>query len=291
MREINFYGLKKGAGLRPLRLDQTRKYNNQGVDIYWTFNEFSGFGRRKKEDLRKIWGIYLDIDCDDKTEIVDLISSSSLEPSLVIDSKNGYHVYWYLKEPIDCSAYPEKYCTWYREFIQQRMLHLFNADPQAVDACRLLRPAFYKYWKDGEGKYYTDIVFDNEETTYTVAELEAAFPRKETPRLLKKKMGAHEYKGTNFWDRANEIPAREALELLSGMGVVNKETYEFIDKSDGSVRININGESSNAWLDVNGKIGSTTNAGPSIPNWLNFYLKDWCKVAKAIKENFPEVGK
>ncbi len=71
--------------------------------------------------------------------------------------------------------------------------------------------------------------------------------------------------------------------------MIDGEVLTFRKQKD-ITRILVNGKESNAWLDRNGKIGSTADAGPAIPNWLYFYQKDWKKVADILKQVFPEIA-
>lgn len=293
-RTINFYAINPKQTPRPfpkpIDLANARALNDQGWDIYWTFNEFVQFGKRTKQDLKKIWAFYCEVDGITKEEILTKLKNN-LYPSLMIKSFNGFHLYWYLKDPIDCSDNPIKWADWYHEFVKTRFLEVFDADPQACDACRLLRAPFYRYWKqqkDGSfpaGDFYIDIVYDNEDKKYTLSQIEICFPKKKevTPIFVFTKRENHP-KG-DFWSKANAIPVLDALKKLSGTPHVSMERFDFKKQKD-ILRIYVNGKSSNAWIDKNGLIGSTAGAAPAIPNWLYYYHKDWKKVAEIIKEVF-----
>lgn len=281
-REINYYACKIGSG-SPFGIPypEAQEYNEKGFDIYWTFQEFSIFGKRTKQDLRKIWAIAIEIDGD--KEAAQKRISKLLKPSLVIESKNGYHIYWYLNSPIDCSSDPVGKADWYREFVKERVLPATGADPQAVDACRLLRVPMMRYWKDGKGEFMVDIKFDNEAKRYSLRELEMGFPKKTQEPLFINKIKREG--STGFWDRCNQVDTRTGLEMLSGTSHVTGERYTF--KKQGKItRIVVNGKASNAWIDEKGDIGSQDGAGPVIPNWLHYFHKSWPKVADIMKQVF-----
>lgn len=285
MFQVNLYTIQNGKCF-PIDPKNASELNEARGDIYWTFNNFKAPGHRKKEDLREITCFFCEIDVKNKGEQKEIIMSR-LIPSCVIETKRGFHLYWYLKDFIDCSDDPVGKADWFRDILKNRICPALGADSQAADACRLLRAPFYKYWKDGKGTFITDIVFESDKR-YTVEEILRAFPVK-TPQISHENAPPlRKVEGSDLWSRANNLNVLNALERLSGSHAVNGETYAF-KKQSGITRILCNGKKSNAWIDANGKIGSTDGAGPSIPNWLHYYAKDWAKVAKLIEEFFPEI--
>ena len=149
---------------------------------------------------------------------------------------------------------------------------------------------FYRYWKDNKGEFIIDIAYDSG-NRYTVNEILEAFPvltPKEWVRPIpipQQKIFESRGDSGDFWVKANQLPVYDSLQKLSGTEYVNFEKYLFIRKKDHT-RIIINGKPSNAWIDRNGKIGSTDGAAPAIPNWLYWYQRDWKKVAEIIKKEF-----
>lgn len=274
-----------GKGAVPCTLTEADSYNRKGYDIFWTFNGFE-FGKRTKPDLKYINAFYLDLDAGSKQQML-LQIRKKLEPTFVISTGKGYHAYWVLEQEIDCSDEPVRWADWFREFLLERMQPAFNADPQACDACRLLRPAFFKYWKDGKGIINTDIVFESDRF-YSLGELEMFFPKiaKAKPEKMPHVPRVGAQPTGNFWERANNIDVKSALEKLSGTEHVNGETYKLKPRGDGTIRVWCNRRPANVWIDRNGKIGSTAGGGPAIPNWLFWYKKDWKAVAKILEKEF-----
>lgn len=267
----------------PIKLEQAREYNEKKYCIYWNMNEFD-FGKRKKEDIRAINCFYADLDVGTDEEMKKRIKMC-LAPSSIIKTGSGYHLYWWLKEKIICVNNPVEMADWFRDFNVKRILPLLNSDSQAADACRLLRAPMYRYWKDGIGDRFVDIVFETD-NQYSLNELERAFPEKKEP--IKPTTINHKktfQDNDSFWTKANSLNAVDALNKLSGTKHVNGEIITI--RPQGKVtRIYIGREPCNAWIDADGKIGSTAGAGPGIPNWLWYYCKDWKKVADTIKEVF-----
>lgn len=93
------------------------------------------FGRSKKgsgksENCSKTNAIYLDFDGMELEEINFRIDMAGLpQPSMIVNSGHGYHVYWLLEKAAGHEVQP----------IIKAMQALLNADPKAVDPARILR--------------------------------------------------------------------------------------------------------------------------------------------------------
>lgn len=287
MRSIDFYARKPGEAPFPTDVYKSSDLNEDGHEILWTVNEFEPQFNRRKENLKKIWCFYVDTDNISEDEMRNIFKKT-LEPSYVVKTKRGFHIYYDIDTPIDCSSDPVGKSDWFRDWLVTRMLKVFKADPQACDSCRLLRPAFYRYWKDGIGDFHTDLIVDNQPKKYSLETLEYFFPKeiiRNNSEIYEKKINKNN-DSKKFWDRANNIDCKEALERLSGSHYVFGESYKIARQRDGTYRVHCNGKPSNVWIDKNGLIGSTDRAGPAIPNWLNWYWNDWKKVAEILKEFF-----
>jgi hypothetical protein len=104
-------------------------------DRYFTPNEFHQW--RRVDLLRSLRACYIDLDgFRDWPAVLDEISSQGLpEPSLIVESGRGLHLYWTL-EPVPAKALP----VW--QAIQDTLLTklaLFGADAAARDCTRVLR--------------------------------------------------------------------------------------------------------------------------------------------------------
>ena len=147
-----------------------------------------------------------------------------------------------------------------------------------------------RYWYDSKDKKYqdkeitTELVYDTG-NVYEWEQLFELFPKQRKVLHYTKPLEVRRThdEGANVWEQAKAIPIKEALMSLSGQGCVGYEQYSFKADASGE-RIIINGKASNAWLDKNGRIGSTVDAGPTIVQWIRYYGHDWPKVADIIKE-------
>lgn len=81
-----------------------QQQNDQGYNIYVSENPRPVDKKKKKEDIVDIGALWLDVDSKDyggsKEDALTAIEGFPLAPSILVDSGNGYHVYWVLETPI-----------------------------------------------------------------------------------------------------------------------------------------------------------------------------------------------
>lgn len=163
--KINFRVLKDGQ--KPLNLngyynqtmkDKLKQLNEQGYNIYFTVNS----GGTKKEQINKINAFFIDCDCgkDDKGNYFNLdivkqykqrvlkrVQEFGLAPSFIVDTRNGYHVYWLVN-----NANVEEF-----QEVQNKLIHFFNSDKRVNTPERIMRlPNFY-WTKDIDNQYLCTI--------------------------------------------------------------------------------------------------------------------------------------
>lgn len=122
------------------KLDEILKLNEEGYNIYAGVNPRPLSMKKKQDDIRDITCLWLDIDGknfdEGKKEARDRIVNFPLDPTLIVDSGNGYHLYWVLKEPIINSTEES------RKEIKQVLSGLsisLGADKQAINFDRVMR--------------------------------------------------------------------------------------------------------------------------------------------------------
>ncbi len=175
--KINFRALKEGQ--KPLNLngyynqyieDKLKQLNEQGYNIYFTVNS----GGTKKEQINKINAFFIDCDCGKdnngnyfdldivkqyKQRVLQRVQDFGLVPSFVIDSRNGYHVYWLIN-----NAKVEQF-----EEVQKKLIHYFNSDERVFTAQFIMRLPGYYWTKDVQNKYlctvyqYNDVRYNADE--------------------------------------------------------------------------------------------------------------------------------
>ena len=211
--------------------------NINGYESYFTVNGFKNAPNAQKENCSSLNSFFVDIDGrKDEKELESI--KNKLDPTFILETKNGHHIYWVLDEPIYKEEvgeleWSEAVRRW--EQIEQNMVTELNADPVVKDLTRILRVPRTFYWKktgDQWKKGVKDIfkikgIYKRTTNTYSMNAVEEIFPTK-TPELAlgkltptsdkAKKMAEAEKK--NFFDRVNEVyPIAERpsfLKLIDG---------------------------------------------------------------------------
>ncbi len=108
------------------------KYHD--YDLYHGVASRDGQGG-KKENCINIYAVWCDIDFKDISEekANELLKYFPLEPSIVIRSGGGYHVYWFLSEPLGKESFEEI------EKINKRLAQYFTGDRGSTDITHVLR--------------------------------------------------------------------------------------------------------------------------------------------------------
>jgi hypothetical protein len=90
-------------------------------------------------------GNYFDLDIvkQYKQRVLQRVQDFGLVPSFVIDSRNGYHVYWLIN-----NAKVEQF-----EEVQKKLIHYFNSDERVFTAQFIMRLPGYYWTKDVQNKY------------------------------------------------------------------------------------------------------------------------------------------
>jgi predicted metallopeptidase len=254
------------------------EWNAKGFGIFHTVQEFRG--KRRLENLVHINAWAVDMDKGTKPEMLERIKRG-LTPTMVVETKNGFHVYWKAKD-----ATRE---TW-PHIVQNRLVPYYEADKKAKDLARILRTPGYYHQKDPSDPFLVKR-FHYQHVEYSAAELLHFYRDTETAkkqkRLHAKTRKEHPLEGS-FWDRVWGLDCEYALSRLSGTAHVGFETYDFKQNASGTKNIYVNGKSTSSWIDTEGRIGSMDDGGPTIAQWLNWFHKDYRRVVEIIKEVFPE---
>jgi RecA-family ATPase len=171
---------KDGGGLIHTRnIDKILALNATApVGAYFTVNGFKMFEEgsfygRTKMNCSSLNANFLDIDLTPETRrmqaelIYKELVDGGLQPTAVVLTGKGLHVYWVYENPIDIDV---KKASGY-EVLQSAIVEKFKvrgADPQARDIARVLRIPGAKYY-DKQGAHTTDVelMYLNKEKKYT----------------------------------------------------------------------------------------------------------------------------
>lgn len=268
------------GGAKRISIEQAQADNKLGFGIFWTINEFSG--ARKIENLTKINCWAIDIDEGTKQEMLFKIKSG-LVPSLVVETKRGFHVYFFAKD-----AKPEHW----NSIVLDRLIPFYGADKRARDMARILRmPGFY-HMKDPANPFLIEKLF-NWNVSYTEKQMAGHYADKSQPARenFVKRCTTDNGESTSFWEKVWRIDCHEALAKLSGSDYVGGEIFSFQQTARGNLNIFVNNKSTSTWIDREGRIGSYDKGGPTIAQWLKYYGHEWSEVVNIIKTEFYEETK
>jgi hypothetical protein len=237
------------------------KYQSEGYGVFFAFNQFNK--NRKKENCIGINAWAIDIDQKEINFEIQKkrIKQCPLEPSIIVSTKNGYHLYWLAK-----NAEIKNY-----ENTMKHLICYFDADNNAKDISRLLRIPGYKHLKDPKDPFdinitkYKNLLYTEEDILQNFKEYYEPAPK-------------------NFWEKASNLKSKLVLETLSGIEEMNNDQISFVQNSNDTEQIYVNNKSTSCWIDNNGYIGSSDGGGPTWIQWLGWYGHSKAKIAHLIKK-------
>lgn len=267
---------QKGSFL-DITKEELQALNKKGAGIFFTPNGMER-GHRDSKHCTHVNAYFVDMDEGTKAEQYSRIAQSPITPSFIIESRNGYHVYFLA---------PRASKDTFRQ-VQTALIEYFQGDKQCKDISRVLRLPNFFHLKDIKNPFKVNIVESNPSITYTEHEIVELFnidtsPASDTPSEYTKKDHAAP---TTFWEAAAQIDCASALLKLSGTDYVNNEIIELRERPQGGQYIIINGQMANAWIDEQGMIGSGAKGGPTIIQWLSYYGHSYSQIANIVRALF-----
>lgn len=267
------------GGAFRIKRSEAHEYNAKGFGIFHTVQSF--YLGRKKSDLVGLNAWFVDIDGGDKPSMMKRIESG-LPPTMVVETKNGYHVYFRC-----INGTLENWDA----IVVNRLIPFYGGDKRAKDIARILRTPGFMHLKNPNEPFRVRVVVSNK-VEYTEQAIMRFYPDRVTESKQKKlqKRSKKEFpEGSDFFDRLWNFDCEYALEAVSGEDIVNGETFSFHTNASGTKNIYVNGKSSSCWIDLDKRIGSMDDGGPTIAQWLRYYGHDWSKVILYLKTKFPEL--
>ena len=244
------------------REEELKKLNNAGAGIYFTPNPCKG--GRKEENVVKIQWIYVDLDGGDKVSQMKRIVSSPIAPHIVVESKNGYHVYF------KCNASKIEFKS-----LVERLIFYFNADPAISSINEVLRMPDFYHVKDRKDPFKIEVVHYGDNPEYHIDDMLEAFPPPEKQTQEKFKLEDDEL------SIVKDVPIRQVLESF---GVEIKRNQVFENGEGTSAMIN---ESQNYITRFSGKKGS----GSTIDAAMVYGNMDVGEAIQWLKEKFLGIKK
>jgi len=254
-----------------------RKNQAEHCAVHFAINSITG-SKRRESNVTWINTRVVEMDKMSKEHQMRLIELSPLTPSVVVESKNWYHIYFYAKDWTK-----EK-----RKDIMRWLRNFFDWDHKIITYERVMRLPWLDHWKDELDPYEVQR-FAMWGKQYTEEVMLKAFPdttnRMEQKKKLQKQRRELEKSDDGFWKKASQINSQVMLELMSWTKWVSGETIAVENN-----QIYVNGRSTSSWIDENGMIGSHDNWWPTWVQWITWYgrvdrkeLYDW------LISKFPEL--
>ena len=93
-----------------------------------------------KASIKLVWVLWVDLDAKDfkggKREVLDRVKSFPFPPTIVVDSGNGFHVYWRLKESMPINTNEDRIRI---ESVLKALARGLNGDLACAEIARILR--------------------------------------------------------------------------------------------------------------------------------------------------------
>jgi len=267
---------EKRRGMIPIPLADAEDWNKKGYGIFATVNSFHT-NRREENNIQKLVSWFVDLDGGNKSIQAQKILNFALVPSLVVETKNGHHVYWDMAD----QQTVEDYKATLAKLIKQ-----FDSDAAAKDAARVLRVAGFYHMKEPNNPFMVRVIYKSS-FKYNAIEMNKHLPAIEYPKEKSLSQIKAISGGDSFWDAVSGLDCLTALQALSGAQEMNGEHFGFESRSKGGHHITINGERRNCFIDEHGKIGPI--AGPTIGQWIEYYGHSKAEAAEILKKYFPEL--
>ena len=142
-------------------------------------------GDRLKKNLTHINAVFADWDFkpkevtgdmkpDYKQFMLDLDELPT--PTFVVESGNGWHLYWLLDKPIEVTDENREKLTKQVEGIHRHIHQHYGSDSGAMDVLRLMRLPGNEHKKMPDYPFMVKVIEDNEDTRYTFDQLLTAIP-------------------------------------------------------------------------------------------------------------------
>jgi len=172
------------------------KLNNRKYGIWATPNSMKN-GKRLKAHVTRFNAVVLDKDfkgtADEiataKEDYLMMLLSLQLIPTVIIETRNGYHPYWFLVrgDIADIETF---------EALQLLMQQKLDTDPGSLGAEHLFRLPGYNHWKVTDDPFMCNIVHVDYTKRYTYDELVHKYGGVKKLEHLKRKVVTSDYKGT-----------------------------------------------------------------------------------------------
>src|ERR1700692_1855093 len=153
--------------------EEITKYNKEGYNIYYLPNHPSTYSKGTMIDgtcIDVFNCVFVDFDTKtrahiSKDEFIETVIESGIEPTRIVDSGHGVHVYWNVSN-LDSKSYLR---------FQRRLTRLFNTDEAVGQIFQLMRKEGTINTKAKDAPVNCVKLYDSDKT-YTCEELDSLLP-------------------------------------------------------------------------------------------------------------------
>jgi hypothetical protein len=232
-----------GVCPRATNKDGTKK-NIQYITALWADIDYGEKGHRKKSKF------------DTLEQAMSSIKALRQQPSIIVSSGGGFQPYWLLREPLKIENVNEV------EGIMKGMSEVLGGDNvQNIDRILRLPETFNCKTKD---KRKVEIIHFDENARFNLNDFDEYY-------IEKKNYTSHLLHGDDDDSKEATKENVDALKKLSGAKELKGEIISFKKNTDGTTQTLVNGQSTSAWIDKNGYIGSHDDGGPTWVQWVMWY--------------------
>jgi len=260
--------------------------NRKGAGVFFSINSMKTW-KRDKDNVVGLNAYFTEIDFWSKEDQEKLINNAPIYPSLIVESKNGFHIYYYAKEHKSDDN---------RKKIMWGLCNYYGWDSKVIDTSRVLRIPWAYHNKT---EPYLISVFWWNTKSHTEEDMLKAFADHKTTTQKEKDYwlfdeSMQKQLWWNYWDRVKQLNTMQVLDRLSWHKFVSGEVFTFDRNNNWTHQIIINWKRTGNWIDKAWKpaVWLWSTWGGNWVSYVYWYGKcDWPSLAKRINENYPEVAK
>ena len=265
-------------------MQKFQAFNKMGWNVHFTPNGVkTPENKNQKENFSHINSFFVDIDIEEtkeikedadiekrqegKNKILAMLFSLPLPiPSLTVETRNGYQVYWFVNNAIDGDF----------ERIQRALAIMTGGDVSCSRRTSMLRVPFFKYYKKGETGIVTPsflfsslLVYSQEEITRNIIWPAEVEPEQHEPVNYIHRVDRPKFFG--IWGKIYALPVKDVIERLSGESLVNGERFILKRSAEFKYNLFVNGNISPNWIDIQKNMVFSNNE-PKFCTILHFLL-------------------
>ena len=219
----------KGSPQTYRQAQPTLQFRNEveQADIYFIPNA----GGTKNDDITTINSLFIDWDAgrdankqyysldivnQKKQVFLHNLSEFSMSPSYIIETRNGYHVYWLLYSGCTSSRFT---------FLQKALIHHFNSDPAIHNPNRVMRLPGYYACKAGQYEPFFVSIIEHNSIRYSHTDFSSLLPAvPEEPEISDKGTNKSGSWGLGTHNNPSSITSNTSTSSNSSSSIVGPKT-------------------------------------------------------------------